>query len=193
MIITATTVVIGRDAWWDSEDIPHLEIAIQTGHGYEGVDEYAPLGCTLSRLPGAIRDENDPDSFQGAPLSFVQKLPVDSDSDDRAQTTQISIEKQLPEKKELQIETPEPTTLALRLLSYPAWETRVNGVLTQTTPQPITARVLLRVPAGGRRIAIRFRRTLDRTGGAAFSGVSAILLLGGALAKRRRRLLAASP
>ena len=42
LVIAATATAIVRDAWWDSEDIPFLEAAIRTGHGYEGTDEYAP-------------------------------------------------------------------------------------------------------------------------------------------------------
>jgi hypothetical protein len=45
-----TTFVKGT--WWDSEDIPVLMNAIRSQHGYEGTDEYEPLGSDRYQLPG---------------------------------------------------------------------------------------------------------------------------------------------
>ncbi len=46
----SAAVLIARDAWWDSEDIPQTETAIQSGSGYEGTDEYQPMASDRSDL-----------------------------------------------------------------------------------------------------------------------------------------------
>jgi hypothetical protein len=51
--------------------------------------------------------------------------------------------------------------------------------------------MLVQVPAGQHHVEVDFRRTWDRTAGAAISGISAILLLGFAGVISRRRTLPA--
>ena len=41
-----------RDAWWDNGDIPFLLDGIHTDRGYEGTDEYQPLGSTTAQPAG---------------------------------------------------------------------------------------------------------------------------------------------
>ncbi len=56
-----------KDAWWDSEDIPVLIAAIHSQHGYEGTDEYQPLGCDRYQLPGqppASADNDDSSNLE---------------------------------------------------------------------------------------------------------------------------------
>ena len=78
-----------------------------------------------------------------------------------------------------------PITLALKLLSYPAWQAQVDGREVHFEVQPVTARLLLPLPAGTHRVEIRFRRTWDRTAGDAISAISCIALLGFAVRKPR--------
>ena len=186
--IAATATAIVHDAWWDSEDIPVLQAAIGTDHGYEGTDEYTPLGCDPSDLPGAILDPESPQVFEkSSPTPLVQQFTPASRKIASTPPPQISIDKWLPEQKSFHVETSEPVTLALRLLNYPAWEMRIDGAAVNPDSQPRIARMLLQVPAGQHRVEVNFRRTWDRTAGAAISGFSAMLLLGCAVSVGRRR------
>ncbi len=141
----------------------------RSGHGYEGTDEYAPLGCDRYSLPGAILDPDSPEIFtRQPPTPPVERFDPASDTvvslgDGDAQ---ISIGRWNAEAKDFRVESAAPVTLALRLVNYPAWRTRVDGAIAEATSQPETARMLLQVPAGRHDVDIRFRRTPDRTAGA---------------------------
>jgi hypothetical protein len=188
LVIAATATVIVRDAWWDSADIPLLQAAIRTGHGYEGTEEYAPLGCDLYDLPGAIVDPESQDVFQkSSPTPLVQRFAPDVRKDALGSLAKTSIDRWLPERKDIRVETPEPVTLALRLLNYPAWTVQIDGATVAPGSQPGIARMLVNVPTGQHRGEVNFSRTWDRTAGAAISGLSAILLLGCTVFTYRRR------
>jgi hypothetical protein len=75
------------------------------------------------------------------------------------------------------------------LLNYPAWEVRVGNTPVNPGSEPGIARMLVQVPVGSHRVQVNFRRTWDRTAGAAISGLSAILLLGAAALACRRQSL----
>jgi hypothetical protein len=176
LIIVATATAIVRDAWWDSEDIPFLEAAIRTGHGYEGTDEYAPLGCDIYDLPGAILNPESAEVFQKTPPTpLLQQLTSDSGRVAIFPPAQISLDKWLSEDKSFRVEASKPLTLALRLLNYPAWEVRVDDAAANPGSEPGIARMLVQVPTGPHRVAVNLRRTWDRTAGGVISGFSAIM------------------
>jgi hypothetical protein len=176
LIIAATATAIVRDAWWDSEDIPFLEAAIRSGHGYEGTDEYAPLACDIYDLPGAILNPESPEVFEKAPPTpLLQQVASDSGRVTTFPPAQISIDKWQSEHKGFRLEASEPLTLALRLLNYPAWEVRVDDATVNPGSEPGIARMLVQVPSGPHRVAVNLRRTWDRTAGGVISGFSAIM------------------
>jgi len=189
LIIAVTATAIVRDAWWDSEDIPSLEAAIRSGHGYEGTDEYAPLDCDIYDLPGAILNPESPEVFEKTPPTpLLQQVASDSGRVATLPAPQISIDKWRSEHKSFRVETSQPATLALRLLNYPAWEVRVDDATVNPGSEPGMARMLVQVPTGPHRVAVNFHRTWDRTAGEVISGFSAIMFFACvAVAGRRRR------
>ena len=189
LVIGGITTAIIRDAWWDSQDVFLLETALRTGHGYEGTDEYAPLGCDRFELPGAIVDPDSPGIFEEEPPTPpVEVLDSRSQKILPASEMRISIDPSTAEKKDIMVETDEPATLALRLLNYPGWEVELDGARIEPGSHLKTARMLIPVPAGRHRVVVRFCVTSDRTTGAAISGFSAILWIGCfALTRRRAR------
>ena len=52
VVVVSLGALIAKDAWWDSADAPFLANAIHAGFGYEGTDEYQPLGSDRYELPG---------------------------------------------------------------------------------------------------------------------------------------------
>src|ERR1700719_2656551 len=111
LVCTATYMV--RHTWWDSEDVPVLLESLQSDQGFEGVDEYDPLGDDHSLLPE-----------QSARVTILRATPEAEIASD----AQVSMQRWTAERKEMRITTREPAVLKLRLLDYPAWRVEVNEV-----------------------------------------------------------------
>jgi hypothetical protein len=172
-----------KDAWWDSEDIPALIAAIQSQHGYEGTDEYQPLGCDRYQLPGQPPASADNDDSPNLNESAVTPAPG-ARTPIKGEGAHIALwtteEKLFTARKNQQF------TLALKLINYPAWEIRVDEKVVQANPLPETAQMSFSIPAGEHSVHVHFRRTPDRTTGSAISLFSVLLLLGFSVHSHRK-------
>jgi hypothetical protein len=195
LVTVATATAIVRDAWWDSEDIPVLTEAIRRGYGYEGTDEYAPLGCDRYSLPGSSLLLGEGDSLQVPPASDDSAMPtprvaeLDAGTEQvvPAKTVHLKIEEWTAEHRVFIGNAGRPVKLAVRLINYPAWDVRVDGKTAHPELLEKTAQMVLPLPAGTHRVEIRFRRTWDRSAGTALSVFSAFGLLGFVFFRRRRK------
>lgn len=179
----ATAIV--RDAWWDTEDIPVLSEAIRSGQGYEGTDEYAPLGCDHYSLPGV--DPAQPESVPPATPRLTAHM-VDSHETVHASGVRLHVETWTAERKSFTAESARPETIAVRLIHYPAWEFQVDGVHAHHRLASKTAQILVPLSAGSHRVELIFLRTWDRTVGMAISAATAVILLTAILMARRREI-----
>jgi hypothetical protein len=172
-----TAMFLVQRAWWDSEDIPTLREAIARDQGFEGVDEYDPLGDDHNNLS------------EKAPRAEI--LPA-QESDGSTPNAQVRVVRWSTEERELRVTSDEPVRVALRLLDYPAWRVEVNGKTVTPQHAENTDQMILVLPAGTQRITVRFVRTADRSLGIAISVLGVLTLLAlfnaGGL-----RLLSASP
>jgi hypothetical protein len=177
MVIGGTAGTLVQNTWWDSEDIPVLRKALANDQGFEGTDEYDPLGDDHSNLP------------QKAPR--VQILPIE-ESAGHAPDAEIHIERWTAEERKVQVKSKEPVRIALRLLDYPAWRVEVNGKVVTPERAESTGQVVLVLFPGTEHITAKFVRTPDRILGNAISllGLLALLAL---LSAGGVRLLSASP
>ena len=159
-----------QNTWWDPDEMSTQSAAITSGTGYEGVDEYDPLGDDHLDLP------------KHAP--FAKILP--EESDDSLRTTpsgKIQIETWETNNHRVFVESSAPGRLAIRLLNYPAWQVTVNGnTVTPEKPDDVD-QMLIPIEAGKSEIQVRFARTEDQTAGIALSVLS-LLLAAGTLASR---------
>ncbi len=179
--------MLGRRAWWDTEDIPNLEEAVAQGHGYEGTDEYDPLEDDRTKLPQETpRVAFLPAAGQGALL-------------ERGAAT-VHIEAWKAEEKIVVVRarpdgigTGEPLRVALRLVDYPAWRVEVNGRQTRPETPGRTAQMVIRVEKGESRIRVVFARTFDRTLGLLLSLGGLLASVGLAWLGRERRAGAVGP
>ena len=184
-VLGATATAIASDAWWDSADAPTLADWIHSGLGYEGTDEYAPSGCDRYQLPGVTADSDDPPS---QPIPQFSKVDPDSDELVPASGMRVHVERWTSERRVFATQTATPVELALRLVNYPAWETRIDGQQTAIGSRPETAQMVLAIPAGAHKIDLSFRCTLDRIAGIGISILSVLGLTAFiSMARRARR------
>lgn len=177
VVSAATGAFLVQQAWWDSDDIPALREAIANDQGFEGTDEYDPLGDDHSNLP-----EKTP---------RVAILPAD-ESGGAAPPAEVHVLRWSAEERELQVSSEKPVRVALRLLHYPAWRVEVNGKVATPQHAETSGQMMLRLPAGTQHIAVKFVRTPDRILGI-FVSVAGLLALLALFNAGGQRLLSASP
>ena len=128
--------------WWDTAaDLREMQDNMATGAGYEGTDEYTPVGAD----PSAIDKDARKVAVEGRARAAIHVTRWDAES--KAFTAEMSASDQL----------------ALRLFPYPAWQTEVNGRVIQTSTRAGSGQMLVPVEAGMNRVEIRFVRTWDRS------------------------------
>jgi hypothetical protein len=163
-ILACTATYMVRHTWWDSEDVPVLLAALQNNEGFEGVDEYDPLGDDHSLLP------EKSERVTVVPAKPKTEAGVESKAE-------VTVQRWTAERKEVRITTREPSVLKLRLLNYPAWREKVNGAVVVPEQTGETAQITVPLTAGSSHVEVRFIRTPDRTIGAIISGASVLIAL----------------
>ncbi|MCU1304762.1 MAG: hypothetical protein JWQ87_5046 [Candidatus Sulfotelmatobacter sp.] len=142
--------------WWDTvADLREMQDNVVTGAGYEGTDEYAPLGVD----PSVIDKE-------------ARRVKVDGNAHAVIRVIKWNVEDRI-----LTAEMSRPDNLALRLFNYPAWRVEVNGRQVQAGTREGTGQMLVPVETGANRVEITFIRTWDRRVGAWTSGIALLLTL----------------
>jgi len=150
--------------WWDNAaDLREMQDNMAPGTGYEGTDEYTPVGA-------------DPSSVD----KDARRVTVDGPAHAAIHVLQWNAE-----NKNFTAQMSAPDSLALHLFNYPAWRVEVNGQQVSAGTRQSTGQMLVPVEAGLNRVQITFSRTWDRTVGAWISAISLALAL---LSLRSRKL-----
>ncbi len=142
----------------------------QTGFGYKGSDEYV--------LRGADIDEIKPDFPAYCLLEAAEAAPAG---------VRVSQQEGSAYHKHWVLESPQPVTMELRLMNYPAWRVEVNGARVQPQSDDPTGRMVLSLGAGHSEIDARFVATPDRWAGDAISFAAVIFVGAFWYVERRRR------
>jgi hypothetical protein len=157
VILGGTGAFLAKQGWWDGDDIPTLQAAIEHGDGFDGTDEYDPVGDDHYNLP------------TNAPL--VRMLPPEEDSS-KMPNAIVSVERWTAEEKVLRVKAQGPLRLALRLINYPAWRVEVNGREIAPERADDYDQMIVPLGAGESRVRVHFTRTRDRTLGAFLTSAS---------------------
>jgi hypothetical protein len=153
--------------WWDNAgDLREMQDNMATGAGYEGVEEYTPVGAE----PAAIDKDARNVTVNGRARAAIRVFRWDAES------------------KMFTVEMSAADQLALRLFRYPAWRVEVNGRVVQTAARAETGQILVPVETGTNRVQISFVRTWDRSLGGWISILVAACLVFRTLWERNRAM-----
>jgi len=160
-----------QSPWWDqAADLREMQDNMASdGSGYEGTDEYTPVGAE----PSAV----DKDARQAVVVGGAHAA--------------IRILRWGAESKTVTADMSAPDQLAVRLFPYPAWKVEVNGRVVETAAREGTGQMVVPVQAGMNRVQITFVRTWDRRLGGWISAVAVIAMLAWIFVLRRRASVAA--
>jgi hypothetical protein len=142
--------------WWDTAaDLREMRDNMATGVGYEGADEYTPVGADASAIDKGAR-----------------RVTVEGPAH-----AAIRLSEWKAEVKLFTAEMSASDHLVLRLFNYPAWRVEVNGRQVQAGAREDTGQMLVPVEVGANRVQITFFRTWDRTVGAWVSVLAIMFVL----------------
>jgi len=173
-VATVATLIV-KDAWWDDQDTAYIAKEIQVGHGFDGMDEYTPLGSVHWDLPGAPQTD-DKDAPIPPETPRVEEEDPDTGDVVRAKDVSVKYQDWEAEKRDFTVNANQDISIDLRLLNYPAWDVRVDGAKVQPGYEPDTGQMVLPLAAGRHQIDLRFRRTWDRSAGGLISVFTGIFL-----------------
>lgn len=182
ILLFGVGTAIGSDAWWDSEDIRVLMTGIATGHGYEGTDEYQPVGSSRYDLPGV---DSDGDSLSGKAAPRIAEYSGSDGNENVGTGLKLNVERWTADSRIFSWASPAPTVIAVRALGYPAWRVEMDGSKLRAESAPETGQMLVPVSVGTHRVVVQFGPTWDRTAGAFISLASLLALIAFAFATKR--------
>jgi hypothetical protein len=150
--------------WWDTAaDIQEMHDAIDDGSGYEGTDEYVPVGVD----PSDVKKDAPQVSLQGG-----------------GPNARVGVDAWWAQSKRFHVDANEALAARLRLFNYPAWRVAVDGAPVQIETVENTGEILLPLAAGKHQIDVTFVRTWDRKVGVLVSALALVLLLAVRLTER---------
>jgi len=148
LALSLTGAYLVKHTWWDTDDVNALKEAMDGKAGFEGTDEYDPLGDDHTDVP-----QQQPET----------KVIVEKGESEPAQKPEFRILRWTAEERVVTVKLGAPTRIRLKLLRYPAWAVSVNGKAVPLQRTVSYDAVVVAVPPGDSRIEARFTRTLDRT------------------------------
>jgi hypothetical protein len=161
-ILAGTGALLGKQGWWDGQDLAAAHAAVKQKAGFDGTDEYDPAGDDHTDLP-----------VKGPLVAAVDN----SDQEVPEANARIKIEQWTAEEKRVFVDAKEPVRIALRVLDYPAWHVEVNAKPVIVRHPEGTEQMIVVLASGESKITARFRRTWDRTLGGVITIVSLLGLL----------------
>src|SRR5258707_3270605 len=159
LALSATGSYLVKHTWWDSEDVSSVKELMDTKTGFEGTDEYDPLGDDHTDVP-----QKQPEA----------KAEIEKGATEVAQKPALRVLKWTAEDRIVAVRSAAPARIRLRLLHYPAWRITLNHQPAPTLRTGSYDAVVLLVPAGESRIEARFTQTADRTIGGCLTAVSGL-------------------
>jgi hypothetical protein len=144
-----------------------------SGYGYMGTDEYTPAGG---------------DNYEIQP-DFPEYRLRGVDGSASPAGARVPHWLSSTYRRQFIVESPQPVTIVLRLMNYPAWQVKVNGATVTPQSDDPTGRMAIALPAGHGQVDVRFRRTADRWIGDGMSLAAVMFVCGFWYGERTRQPL----
>ena len=170
----------------DQDNVAAMASSFQTGAGFQGTDEYAPLGAdqTLlaSSLPAACLVGDARAVLGVAPPASGDETPTPVWNPSQRTCEGVAVDWfgsfYSPESLRLLTTISRPGFLILRLRTYPAWRIRVNGQKIETIIPREDGLIAIPVPQGQVDVTVRWTATPDVLLSRWISGLAVLLLTG---------------
>jgi hypothetical protein len=164
----------------DQDAVPPMLDTYKSGQGFQGADEYEPLGADNSivatNLPFACL-VGDADTELGVATGIPDDPPEWTAAQHSCEAT-FEPEQAGAEHLRATANLPHAGSLILHLRTYPAWRVLVNGRPVGALPERDDGLMAIPVPQGMVNIAVDWTTTTDQWVGRWLSGLS-LFLLGG--------------
>jgi hypothetical protein len=194
LLAAITAVSLGTRLFWqpcDDEDAVSAQLAVfQAGTGFEGTDEYTPLGADNSLVQQGLpklRLLDAPDAEVATIGNDQQENPAYVPSDKDHLPLQAKIEQWLPNQRVLTITATSAGFAVLRLMDFPTWQVLANGTPIVNRLHREDGLMTIPIQAGLTRIDVKYVATPDLWWGRGISMVSLLTLLALAIFGQKRR------
>jgi hypothetical protein len=180
-------------ACYAEDTVSGMLATYRAGHGFPGTDEYEPTGSDLSLIPTGLPAAclvSDPNSALGQAAESPDLPPTWNAAQGSCEATYAwtpTPGQATHRHLRVAATVDHPGTLVLRLLSFPAWQIKVNGKLPASLPRRDDGLIAVPVPQGPVVVTADWRTTPDVLAGRWLSAFFALLLAGLFLLERRLR------
>jgi hypothetical protein len=190
VIFLAATVFAGKHFFRDGveyDDIATILAKYDSGAGFIGSDEYAPLGADNSTVATGLPDAcvaSDDDTELGV-ATTPRVNPVWRTDQDNCLATATAAERS-PEHLRITTVASQAGFLILHLRSYPAWQITLNGQLATGLPARVDGLIAVPVAKGPVDLTVDWATTSDVIVGRWVSALSLAALIALGLLEQRR-------
>jgi hypothetical protein len=173
------------------DTVPGMLDSYRAGHGFPGTDEYEPIGSDLSLIPTGLPAAclvSDPNTALGKAAESPDLPPAweAAQGGCRATYAWAATLGQAPHRHlRITATVDHPGYLVLRLLSFPAWQIKVNAREQASLPHRDDGLIVVPVAQGPVEVTADWRTTPDVLAGRWLSAIFALLLLALFLLERR--------
>jgi hypothetical protein len=183
LVAVALIFTAARFFWQpcDDEDAVSAQVALfNAGTGFEGTDEYTPIGADNSLIQHAlpqVRLLTGADAETSSGSIDESEAPQYIPEANNHISAQVQIAQWQPERISLSIATQSPGFAVLRLMDYPARRVFANARPIEARPHREDGLMTIPIATGTTRIEISYRATSDVAWGRGLSIASCLALI----------------
>jgi hypothetical protein len=181
LMFLAATVFAGKHFFRDGveyDDLATILVKYDSGTGFIGTDEYAPLGSDNSTVATGLPDAcvtSDFDTELGVAATAKANPVWQADQDSCIATATAAA--RWPEHMHITTVAAQAGFLILRLRSYPAWRVTVNGQRAASLPPRVDGLIAVPVAKGPVDLTVDWTTTPDVIAGRWVSAMALMVLI----------------